>query len=159
MTHYLLFIDASADPSSKNAFGAFLLKEEESLCFSVTEVESILFENSSSSKAELQILLYVLKALDNKNIRLTVFTDSNSILSLQRRRKKLEERNFKSKKGNALKQDSLYREFYGLLDQFEIEFVKVKGHSKNHQKDSFAKFFSLVDKSSRKALRIFLKEN
>ncbi len=159
MIKYLLFIDGSADPRSKIAFGSFLLIPE-GLSFSTKlQVESKFFNNSSSSKVELETLLYILKRLENKSIGLTVYSDSNLILNLMRRRKRLEQMDFRSKSNRRLNYHLLYREFYTLMDHLDCKFIKVKGHSKATLKDEIDDFFSLVDRASRKALRSYLKSN
>ncbi|MDZ7819961.1 MAG: hypothetical protein U5K55_15720 [Aliarcobacter sp.] len=47
----------------------------------------------------------------------------------------------------------LYKEFFELLEKYNCEFIKVKGHKKNSLKDEIDNIFNLVDKASRNALR------
>lgn len=47
----------------------------------------------------------------------------------------------------------LYQEFYRITDQFECEFVKVRGHRVAQQKDDIDRLFTLVDRAARTALR------
>ncbi len=150
---YLLFFDASTDPQSKKAYGTFLLIEEGTKFSLEHQTECVLFENSSSSKAELQTLLYVLDSVKTKRIKLNIYTDSNSIISLLSRRSALEKNNFRSKNKRILNQHLLYREFYSIMDQIDCNFIKIKGHSKSKDKNEIDRFFSLVDRASRKALR------
>jgi ribonuclease HI len=156
MKAYSLYVDSSVDPRSKKAFGAFLLIEDGTPYSNQLQLECIQFENTSSSKAELQTLVYALKGIEQRQISLHIYSDSNSILSLLKRRASLEEKKFRSKNDRLLNQHELYREFYTLIDLIECKFFKVKGHSKSPDRD---KFFSLVDKASRKALRSDLIKN
>ena len=40
-----------------------------------------------------------------------------------------------------------------MIDQLDCEFVKVRGHQVSNQKDDIDRFFTLVDRASRNALR------
>jgi hypothetical protein len=82
-----------------------------------------------------------------------VYTDSQNILGLQERRGRLEKNDYHSKNNRRLKHYELYQAFYSMIDQLDCKLVKVRGHQAADQKDDMDRFFTLVDRASRKALR------
>ena len=152
---YHLFTDGSVNPQSKAGFGAFLLISD--LDISLPEakelVETVRFENTSSSKLELQTLLWALAKLDAVAGEVFVYTDSQNIIGLPGRRIRFEKNNYISKNGKQIANAQLYQEFYKLTDRIQCSFVKIKGHKRSHEKDGIDRFFTLVDRASRNALR------
>ena len=149
-----LFCDGSVNPQLKIGFGAYFILDENN-----QNIKTKMFENTSSTKLELEVLLWAFEDLTIKNEKIEVYTDCQNILSLLSRREKLEKNDYKTSTNKEVKNRFLYEKFYLLLDSFEIEFIKVKGHKKSSLKDEIDKAFNLVDKASRKALREFLKDN
>lgn len=149
-----LFCDGSVNPQLKIGFGAYFILDENN-----QNIKTKMFENTSSTKLELEVLLWAFEDLKVKNEKIEVYTDCQNILSLLNRREKLEKNDYKTSTNKEVKNRFLYEKFYLLLDSFEIEFIKVKGHKKSSLKDEIDKAFNLVDKASRKALREFLKDN
>ena len=111
------------------------------------------FEPTSSTKLELQTLLWALGEIQAMGRKVTVYTDSQNILGLPARRARLEKNGFRTKKNNRLKHDALYRAFYRVMDQLDCKLIKVRGHQVSKQKDDMDRLFTLVDRASRKALR------
>lgn len=155
MNKIKLFTDGSVDTKLKIGYGAFLLIEEENLVISELKemVQVKRFENTSSTRLELQTLLWALGELPNKSSPITIFTDSQNIIGLLGRRTRLEKNDFKNKQNKLLNNHDLYRSFYQLADSIPFELVKVAGHLPKSQKDKIAQLFTLVDKASRRALR------
>jgi ribonuclease HI len=93
-------------------------------------------------------------ALANRSdMVLTVYTDSQNIISLPGRRDRLEQRNYFSSKNKRLNNHDLYQEFYRLTSRLNCGFVKVVGHQASSKKDKIDRLFGLVDQASRRALR------
>lgn len=155
MPEMLLFTDGSVSTQSGVGYGAYLGVTNPSLPLEVlqTQIKTKRFESTSSTRLELQTLLWALNEIREKAERVLIHTDSQNILSLLRRRDRLEKNEFHSKKGSPLKNRELYQEFYQLIDQMDCKFVKLKGHLKRNEKDATDHIFSLVDKASRNALR------
>ena len=151
-----LFIDGSVNPRSKIGYGAFLcVPQKEPYSESLeTDVKVKQFELTSSTRLELQTLIWALTSIKEKGCRVSIFTDSQNIIGLPRRRGRLEQNNYQSKKNRRIKNAELYQEFFKLVDQRDCDFIKVQGHKPSRQKDETARFFALVDKASRKALRL-----
>lgn len=119
----------------------------------ITCVKVRRFEPTSSTKLELQTLLWALGDIQAMGRKVTVYTDSQNILGLPARRARLEKNDFHSKKNKRLKHDALYQAFYSVIDQLDCKLVKVRGHQVADQKDDADRLFALVDRASRKALR------
>ena len=115
------------------------------------------FEKTSSTKLELQTLLWALNETivfaKGRDITLSIYTDSQNIIGLPRRRTKLEQNNYLSSKGKRLNNYELYKEFYRLTSSIKCELFKVIGHQASHKKDKMDRLFDLVDRASRRALR------
>jgi len=116
------------------------------------------FEDTSSTKLELEVLLWALedRELIGKNI--IVYTDCQNILGLENRREKLETNEYKTSSGKILKNHLLYKQFYQKIDEVNCTFIKVKGHKPSDEKDMIDKLFTLVDKGSRNVLRDFFEK-
>ena len=155
MTEVLLFTDGSVNAQSSVGYGAYLEVIDRTLSLDVyrTKVKTKRFEPTSSTRLELQTLLWALKEVSEKEHRVIVHTDSQTIMGLLSRRERLEKNGFCSKEGRRLHNDELYQEFYRAVDQMDCEFVKVKGHQRSKCKDSMDEYFTLVDRASRQALR------
>ena len=151
-----LFTDSSVNPQEKIGFGSFLLlNNDETKAFEDLKKDIKLkrFENTSSTKLELQTLLCALDEIDDKNIIIEIYTDCQNIIGLENRRDKLEKNHFYSTSGKLMNNHELYKNFYEKLDKLNLTFIKVKGHKKNSLKDEIDEIFNLVDKASRNALR------
>jgi ribonuclease HI len=155
MNKLFLFTDGSVNTKTKTGYGAYLAVFD--LKLSIDEYKSNIkikrFENTSSTKLELQTLLWALKDIQSKNNKTIVYTDSQNILGLQNRRVRFEKNDYKTKQNKLLKNHELYKEFFKLTDQFNCEFIKVDGHMPSRNKSSIDKLFTLVDRASRNALR------
>jgi ribonuclease HI len=150
-----LFTDGSVNPKSRVGYGAFLVVPQEELYSESlkTSVKIKRFEQTSSTKLELQTLLWALTSIQGLGRKVVVFTDSQNIKGLPGRRTRLEKNDYQSKKHKRIKNYKLYQEFFKIVDQLDCEFIKVRGHKALLQKEEIDKFFTLVDKASRKALR------
>lgn len=159
MLYLHIFIDGSVNNQLKIGYGAYLVVSElgaaiESLKDTVRVKR---FEQTSSTKLELQTLLWALSetiALDSgDDMVLTVYTDSQNIIGLPGRHTRLEEINYFSSKNKQLNNYELYQEFYRVNSNLTCEFVKVTGHQPSSKNDKIDKLFGLVDRASRRALR------
>ena len=151
----MLFTDGSVNTQSKIGYGAYLAVSERRLSLDSlkTSVKVRRFEHTSSSKLELQTLLWALSDIQALGTKVIVYTDSQNIMGLQGRRDRFEQNGYRSKKNKRLDNYELYQEFYRMTDQLDCELVKVRGHQASNQKDDIGKLFTLVDRASRNALR------
>ena len=151
----MLLTDGSVNTQSNIGYGAYLALFERGLPLDSfkTHVKVRRFENTSSTKLELQTLLWALSDIQALGSKVIVYTDCQNIIGLQGRRESFEQNDYRSKKNRRLNNYELYQDFFIMTDQLDCEFVKVRGHRKSHQKDDIDKLFTLVDKASRHALR------
>ena len=172
MNRYALFTDVSLNPRLKLGFGAYLVIPSSFLEIPpgriirselVEQIKLRRFEVTSSTKLEVQTLLWALEDFqkelsDSKSGTLDVYSDSQCVTGLQRRRSQLEMNGFCSKgTKRILKNACLYRKFYEFHDTLGFEVIKVVGHARSCSHDSIHRIFSFVDKEARKALKLCMK--
>jgi len=159
MLHIKLFTDGSVNTQRKVGYGAYLVITDPSSSLGVLKdsVKTKRFAPTSSTKLELQTLLWALteiRELATKDtVILTVYTDSQNILSLPSRRSRLEQNDYFSNNHKRLNNFQLYQAFYRSIAGMKYELVKVSGHKKSNEKNEIDIRFALVDKASRRALR------
>jgi ribonuclease HI len=155
MDDLMLLMDGSVNTRSNIGYGAYLAVSE--CVFSLDSLRARVkvrrFEHTSSTKLELQTLLWALRDIKALGGKVIVYTDSQNIMSLQGRRDRFEQNNYRSKKNKLLNNFDLYQEFYRTTDQLNCNFVKVRGHQGSTPKDDIDRLFTLVDRASRRALR------
>ena len=166
---FALFTDVSVCPGLKLGVGAYVMLpasflEASSGVIGRPEIAGRLkvrrFEGTSSTRLELQTVLWALT--ENRmgpHGSLTIYSDSQCVSGLLKRRPRLLAGGFLSKKTNQqLGNASLYRAFYEFHDELGFQVVKVDGHPGSRAHDDAHRIFSFVDKEARKALKIWLKE-
>lgn len=159
MRYLYIFTDGSVNSQQKTGYGAYLVVPDLKVAVNTLKdkVKVKRFEKTSSTKLELQTLLWALHEMialahDNE-MSLTVYTDSQNIICLPGRRLRLEQGNYLSNNNIRLNNFELYQEFYRLTSHLHCRFVKVAGHRASGKKDEIDKLFGLVDQASRRALR------
>ena len=155
MDELMLFTDGSVNTQSNIGYGVYLAVSERGLSLNSVRpsVKVRRFEHTSSTKLELQTLLWALSDIQALGRKVIVYTDSQNILGLQGRRERFEQNDYRSKKNKRLSNYELYQEFYRVIDHLDCELVKVRGHQVSNQKDDISKLFTLVDRAARRALR------
>ena len=155
MDELMLLTDGSVNTQSNIGYGTYLAVSERGLSLDSlrTRVKVRRFENTSSTKLELQTLLWALSDIQALGSKVIVYTDSQNIMGLQGRRDRLEQNDYRSKKNKRRNNYELYQEFYRMIDQLDCELIKVRGHQVSNQKDDIDRLFTLVDRASRNALR------
>ena len=155
MKETMLFTDGSVNPHSNVGCGAYLVVPENGLSmeFLKKSLKVRKFENTSSTKLELETLLWALSEIKALGCKVIVYTDSQNIMGLNGRRVRFEQNDYYSKNNKRLKNYKLYQDFFRVTDLLDCEFIKVRGHKTSNQKDDIDKLFTLVDRASRNALR------
>ena len=155
MNELMLFTDVSVDTKINVGYGAYL--SVSGYGFSLDSLKSQIkvkrFEKTNSTKLELQTLLWALNDIRPYKNEVIVYTDSQNIIGLLKRRDRLEKNNYFSKENKLITNHQLYQEFYKVTDHLNCQFVKVSGHKRLNQKDYIDQLFTLVDRASRNALR------
>ena len=122
-----LFCDGSCNPQEKIGYGAYLLIEDNNfdLIFLKSKIIFKKFENTSSSKLEIETLLWALNDIDIKDSIIEVYTDCQNIIGLENRREKLEKNNFQTSSGKIINHYELYKEFFEKLDELNLTFISI----------------------------------
>ena len=102
----MLLTDGSVNTQSNIGYGAYLVVSEHglSLDFLRTLVKVKRFENTSSTKLELQTLLWALSDIQAFGRKVIVYTDSQNIMGLPGRHDRFEQNDYCSKKKSAPQQ-------------------------------------------------------
>lgn len=155
MDELILFTDGSVNTRSHIGYGAYLAVSGRGLSLDLLQkqVNVKRFEPTSSTKLELQTLIWALGDIQATDCRVIIYTDSQNIVGLPARRDRLEQNDYRSKNKKRLNHYELYQDFYKITDPLDCELVKVRGHQASSQKDDIDRFFTLVDRASRMALR------
>jgi len=167
MNRFALFTDVSVNPQRKIGIGGYLLVP---LSFLNTNPDNIerdsvsgqlktrCFSETSSTKLEVQTVLWALEnsreeRADSAYGSLQIYTDSQCVFGLLRRRAGLTSSDYIAKRsGHPLAHAQLYRTFYEAFDQLGFLLVKVTGHSPAESHDTVQRIFSFVDREVRKTL-------
>jgi ribonuclease HI len=155
MQDLILICDGSVHAQYKIGYGAYLAVPGPGLSLEVlkSRVRVKRFTHTSSTKLELQTLLWALSDIQMSGRKVIIYTDSQNIINLPDRRELLERKAYLSCNNRLLNNRELYQEFYRLTDQLDYELMKVRGHLVSKQKDDIDQLFTLVDRASRQALR------
>ena len=147
----LLFTDGSVNAQTHIGYGAYVVVENKDDVSPLVKVKE--FEDTSSTKLELQTLLWALEEVKSLGRGIVIHTDSQNIIGLSKRREDFEKNGFLTKKKTLIGNALLYQAFYKLMDEMECSLVKIKGHKLSSDKDAIDRLFTLVDRASREALR------
>ena len=173
MNSFALFTDVSLNPELKLGVGAYLVVPAAFLEVSphsieISQITDQLviqrFEGTSSTTLEVQTVLWSLEDYrsglkGSKLGKLQVYSDSQCVVNLLRRRPGLEAKGFVSKRTRQqLKNACLYRRFYEFYDELGFEIIKVSGHTCSCSHNTVNRIFSLVDKNVRKILNLWMRE-
>ena len=159
MIHLHIFTDGSVHPQSKVGYGAYLVVSDlDAPMDSLSDtIRTKRFEQTTSTTLELQTLLWTLRETISfpikTDIALSIYTDSQNIISLPKRRSRLEQTDYISSKNKRLGNHELYKEFYRVTSEIKYQLFKVVGHQASNKKNKVDRLFGLVDRASRKALR------
>lgn len=150
-----LLTDCSVSSDADLGIGGYLLIEDSDVNLErlSQHVRIKAFRNATSTELELRTLLWALSELDNPIVELTIYTDSQNILSLVERRERLEQKDFRNRSGVELKHSKIYREFYEVMDDMDFHLVKVRGHCQVEKRNKIERIFSLIDRMTRMELR------
>jgi ribonuclease HI len=166
MNRDAIFIDVSLYPKLRSGVGGylvvpspFLMDSSQSMARPEVAERLVLrrFEGTSSTELEIRTLLWALEEYQKEKVpgpgNVRIYTDSQCLAGLLKRRPGLEDKAFISRRTNRpLKNASLYRRFYQFYDELGFEIIKVAGHTRSRSQDLVHRIFSWVDREVRKAL-------
>jgi ribonuclease HI len=166
---FALFTDVSVNPVLKLGVGACLVLPASFLDIAFPKIEKSKitgrvtlrrFEATSSTKLELETVLWALGVHRKRSKgRMNLYTDSQCISGLLKRKPGLLGRDFLSRTTNVpLRNAPLYRRFYAVHDELGFKVIKVAGNSKTGACHTVDSIFSIVDREARRALKLWMKE-
>jgi ribonuclease HI len=173
MNSFALFTDVSLNPKLNFGVGAYLLVPAFFLEVSPHSIERPevterlvfrRFECTSSTTLEVQTVLCALEGYrdvlkSSESVKLQIYSDSQCVTGLLRRRPGLEAKGFLSKRArHQLKNACLYRRFYEFYDELGFEIIKVAGHTRSCSHNTVNRIFSLVDRNVRKILNLWMRD-
>jgi ribonuclease HI len=174
MNKYCLFTDVSLNPRLKVGVGGYLVVPESLIStpsslikMSTLEENLVLrrFEDTSSTKLEVQTVLWALEehclvsSISSVPGELHIYTDSQCIEGLSRRRARLESSGFYGRGGQRLlKNAPLYEKYYAFHDRLKFEVTKVAGHTRAHSRNTVEHVFSFIDQKVRYALKSWMNQ-
>ncbi len=173
MNSFALFTDVSLDPRRKLGVGAYLVVPASFMEVPPHSIERSAvagrlvvkrFEDTSSTRLEVQTVLYALEDFRNElkgtgQVTLHVYSDSQCVAGLLARRQGLEDKGFISKgKNRQIANASLYSKFYELHDELSFDVIKVAGHTRSCSHDTVHRIFSCVDREVRQELKLWMTE-
>jgi ribonuclease HI len=149
----ILLTDGSVNPKRGVGFGAYLAftKAPEHIDDLSDLIKVKRFEDTSSTKLELQTLLWALSEISEREV--VSYTDSQNIPGLLSRKDRLVANRYCSKNGRRIRNHALYKAFFESTEQFDIQFHLLSGHMPSRCKHRIDEMFSLVDRAARNALR------
>ena len=173
MDTILIFTDAATSSKMNIAVGAFLYMNQKLMQnyaeFSIedlyTKLEDLIVYRKYASKkstwSEIKIIIDALNFLP-KNLepmqKVEIYTDCQSFCDLLNKRKeKLQKNNFITRTGKVFQNANLYKELFEITEKFQIQTLKIKGHGSISCRVTLQeKIFSVLDRCSRKKLRLLL---
>jgi len=104
--------------------------------------------------AVINALDYIIKKPIQFN-KIIIYTDSQYVAGIMKRKDKLTKNNFITKKGNNIQNEDLVKKIIAYIESYNIEFIKVKAHLKKSNEENHNRY---VDKLSRKLVRNHIKK-
>lgn len=157
---YSIYTDVSFDQSSGNGVAGVMFIEEDRGFFtpdSAPAVDTKYFRNTNCTRLEIEAIIWAFDTIKKLKLKskVKIYTDCKTAVDLPKRRKRLEEMNFKSKTtGLPLNNGDLYVRFFALFDELNPQIILIKGHKPKKQQNLSEQLFAIVDKATRKALRV-----
>ncbi|MFC2103959.1 ribonuclease H [Bacteroidota bacterium] len=143
-----VYTDGSCNPKYQiGGWAALILFNDEKIVLQGYETET------THNRME---LIAVIKAIEHllehfsEYISINIYTDSQYVVRIPDRAKKLSSNDFITKKGNKIHNTDLIQELIKLTESKNIEFIKVKAHQKVSDIPNYNR---QVDKLSRKIVR------
>lgn len=129
--------------------------DHEANLFAHTKLNTLIIDERNNIRAELYSIIYTLQNLENNIDQvITIYTDCHAISSLLCRKEKLQRNKYlSSRTGKLLSNADLYSIFFSLCEVFQPNIVRVKGHTRKHERDFIDTNFSHLDQLVRKLLR------
>jgi len=145
------YTDGSCNTKLKiGAWAAIIFIADKEIVLKNTET------NTTNNRMELSAVLNVLDYLKTRNIdksKIIIYTDSQYVAGIEGRIEKFKLQNYKTKKGEPVRNEDLVKKLVYFIENMNIDFVKVKAHQKVSDTKNYNRF---VDKLCRKLVREYV---
>lgn len=131
---------------------AIIFLEEEKIVLKHT------VRNTTHNRMELLAVIHAVEfvmAHNRNDLPMVVYSDSQYVVNLKKRKEKLKEKNFLTKKGGFIQNADLVRSLIQLIEINDVCFVKVKAHQKTGNTNNFNRETDIL---SRKMARDYLSD-
>ncbi|MEM9823529.1 MAG: RNase H family protein [Bacteroidota bacterium] len=143
-----IFTDGSCHVESRlGVWGALLLIEDREL------IISDWVEQTTHNRMELTAVIKAIEYVHTQNVQyktMQIYSDSQYVVNIPNRKKKLLDSNFQNKAGQALNNHDLLKTFIKQFDCRAVQLIKVKAHQK---KSTSVNYNRKIDQWVRKLLR------
>ncbi len=143
-----IFTDGSCNTELKiGGWAALLLFENKEIIIKGTIL------NTSHNRMELWAVLKSFEFVKDQNIifdNVRIYSDSQYVVNLPDRKDKLKKSSFITKKGIQIQNSDLIEEFIHMIENYNIELIKVKAHQKKYETENYNR---KVDKIARSQVR------
>jgi len=148
------YTDGSCHTKLKiGAWAAIIFIDSKEIVLKNTEL------NTTNQRMELLAVLNVLDYLKTNHFDKTtiiIYTDSQYVVGIEGRMDRFKLQDYKTKKGEAIRNEDLVRELVRFIEIMNINFVKVKAHQKETETKNYNR---VVDKLCRKMVREYVSNN
>jgi len=148
------YTDGSCNTSYKfGAWAGIIFINDKEVVLSNTE------KDTTNNRMELSAVINVIEYLIENGfgkLQIIIYTDSQYVEGIERRIPKFKLKNYKTKKGEPIRNEDLVRKLVHFIETTKLSFVKVKAHQKETNTKNYNRF---VDKLSRKLVREYVSEN
>jgi ribonuclease HI len=143
-----IFTDGSCHTEIKTGgWAALLLIDNKEIILKGTVM------NTSHNRMELWAVLKAFDYVKNQNLnfeKINVYSDSQYVVNITDRKDKLIKKGFISNKGTPIQNSDLIKELIQIIEDYNIELIKVKAHLKKSVTENYNR---KVDKIARSQVR------
>lgn len=114
-------------------------------------------QDTTHNRMELTAVLKSLEYIAEKQFSyemINIFTDSQYVVQIEKRKEKLKAKEFRTKSGKDIQNKDLVFDLIDLIESLPVNFIKVKAHLK---KTGLRNINREVDKLSRKIVRDYIR--
>ena len=148
------YTDGSCHTKHKvGAWAAIIFIDSKEIVLKNTDLDT------TNQRMELSAVLNVLNYLKTNKLndsKIVIYTDSQYVVGIEGRMDKFKTQDYKTKKGEAIRNEDLVRKLVFYIENLNIDFIKVKAHQRTSDTKNYNRF---VDKLCRKLVREYVSDH
>jgi len=127
---FQVYTDGSCNPQKNiGAWAAIIFFDNEKIVIQGKEKKTT--HQRMELSAVISALEFINKKIDASEKSVQIYSDSQYVIGLENRFKKLQKNNFLTAKGIPIANSDFVQTFFQLMNKLDIQFIKVKAHLKN----------------------------